>query len=241
MKKHYFTLVAFLGLIGCAGSSMVYHNPSVSYEQSQRDYRQCDYESSAGSYTPMGVFDSPISSGIQEGIQKVSLMNKCMFAKGYQLVDQSQVVASTVEPTIYKTVSEFDIDELSWLSTPGTGGIIGNSFLRKVDGAIVSCAGQAIMLFPSSNYADERIGYLYQSTESGINTERVIDESDPRYLEMMSKTMCDVDGRFKFKNLSEGTYYVVSTIRFGNPPEGANLMRKVTIRNDEIEEITMSN
>jgi len=244
MKNKLQLILAVILLAGCATSTNVWYNPSVTQQQSQTDWNQCEYEASRGAYTPMGAFDSPISSGIQEGFQKVSLMRKCMTSKGYYLTGQETINRSALAPAKYQTLSTYDLDEVSWFNQQGYGAIIGNAFIRKQDGGIVSCAGQSVQLIPRSSYADERMGYLYKSTEYGFNgveSYRDIDQSDPKYAENFSQTVCDVDGRFKFESLPSGSYYIVSTVFWGDPIQGgAHLMKRVSIGNDETKEITIS-
>jgi len=238
--KSIFKLIGVMVLIsGCATSTNVWYNPSVTQQQSQTDWNQCEYEASRGAYTPMGAFDSPISSGIQEGFQKVSLMSKCMTAKGYYLTNQEDINRSA-SPT-YKTTSIYNPEEVSWFDQQGVGTITGNAFIRKQDGGIVSCAGQRVTLVPKSSYADERMEFIYQSLESGHNTSRFIDEADSRYMQSILTTVCDVDGRFKFKSLPAGSYYVTSAVWWGDPIQGgAQMMKRVSVIDDENNEIIIS-
>ena len=239
MKNMIFLFVVLSTLVGCAASTQVWYKQSATNQQAQTDWTQCEYEASRGSYTPMGAFDSPISAGIQEGFQKVSLMNKCMTAKGYYLTEKENV-ASFSRP-IYQTLGTFNPEEISWFNQTGTGSIHGNAFVRKQDGAIVSCAGQEIMAIPAGSYANERIGYLYGNLDQGVNVDKDIDKSDPRYQKNMKNVFCDVDGRFKFENLSSGDYYVIAGVFWGDPVQGgANMMKRVSVSNGEKEEITMS-
>ena len=239
MRNIYQLIAITIIISGCATSTDIWYNPSVSQQQAQTDWNQCEYEASRGSYTPMGAFDSPISSGIQQGIQKVSLMNKCMTTKGYYLTTQEEI-NNSITP-IYQTTSVYNPEEVSWFDQKGYGTILGNAFVRKQDGGIVSCAGQGVSLVPRSSYADERMKHLYQSVDSGNNSGRQIDEADPRYAEKFIATVCDVDGRFKIEGLPDGDYYVVANVWWGDPVQGgANLMRRVSVVGDEIKEITMS-
>ena len=244
MKNKIQLLIVTMLITGCAASTKTWYNPSVTQQQSQTDWNQCEYEASRGAYTPMGAFDSPISSGIQEGFQKVSLMSKCMTAKGYYLTEQENInlIRANYASPQYQTLSTFDLDEVSWFNQQGFGAIIGNAFIRKQDGGIVSCAGQLVGLIPTGSYADERIDHLYQSLDSGYNnTRNNIDKADPKYLETTLQTVCDVDGRFKFQSLPAGSYYVLPVVFWGDPIQGgANLMKRVSIIGDETKEITIS-
>ena len=75
-------LVALL-VGGCQQTYWV--KPNATQEDFNRDSAQCNYEATKASYTPMGPFDSGISSGMQEGFQKTKVYKACMRSKGYKL------------------------------------------------------------------------------------------------------------------------------------------------------------
>lgn len=89
MKKSHLLIIAVFLLSGCAGQS-VWVNPSKNHEEAQKDFRECKYDSQKSSYTPYGNGTSPISAGIQEGFQSVTLMNECMRSRGYYLTNRQE-------------------------------------------------------------------------------------------------------------------------------------------------------
>jgi hypothetical protein len=238
-------LLALSVVSGCAttANNKVWYKPSASQEQASADWRQCDYESSAGSYTPMGAFDSPISAGIQEGIQKVTLMSKCMQAKGYYLTDKASIAERTPKPHL--TTSLFEEQEVAWFEIEGDGVIEGSALYRKNDGAIVSCAGQSVSLFPKSSYAAERLNFLYGSLSGGTNdvlNYRTADTPDPRYLRTTKEAFCDLSGEFRFEKLPDGEYFVIAKVFWGNPIQGgANIMRPVVLKGEPRVKLMLSN
>lgn len=64
------------------------YRPGSTQADFDQDKAQCEYEATKYSYTPMGAFDSPIRSGMQEGMQYNKLMDSCMRAKGWRPVQQ---------------------------------------------------------------------------------------------------------------------------------------------------------
>jgi len=87
VKKSHLLVVAVFLFSGCAGQR-VWVNPSKNHEEAQKDFRECKYDSQKSSYTPYGNGTSPISAGIQEGFQSVTLMNECMRSRGYYLTNK---------------------------------------------------------------------------------------------------------------------------------------------------------
>lgn len=71
---------------GCGGKAL--YRPGATQADFEHDKAQCDYEATKYSYTPMGAFDSPIKSGMQEGMQYNKLMDACMRSKGWRPVQQ---------------------------------------------------------------------------------------------------------------------------------------------------------
>ncbi|MDD2500380.1 MAG: tetratricopeptide repeat protein [Geobacter sp.] len=90
MKNFHLLITIALLLSGCAGQS-VWVNPTKNHEEAQKDFRECKYDSQKSSYTPYGNGTSPISAGIQEGFQSVTLMNECMRSRGYYLTNRQQL------------------------------------------------------------------------------------------------------------------------------------------------------
>lgn len=96
--SHTFMLFALLLSFGCA-PSRVWVNPSKNGDEAQKDFRECQYDANKSSYTPYGDGRSPISAGVQEGFQSVTLMNDCMRLRGYYLVNKYQHEAEVAQNT----------------------------------------------------------------------------------------------------------------------------------------------
>ena len=88
-----------LVIAGCSRNLVAYH-PNKTFEEARQDKNECEYEAQKYSYTPFGAGRSGFSAGMQEGMQQVSLMKKCMEVKGYQFLTKEEVEArgGTVRP-----------------------------------------------------------------------------------------------------------------------------------------------
>ena len=118
----------------------------------------------------------------------------------------------------------------------------GSAFLRQGGGGIVNCAGNPVYLergfsFARSAYAREVSGLGY-----GV---RNASQIDPRHLDFERKlaglsektkrqTTCDVDGKFKFKNLASGSYTLKTKVYWvvGDEGQGGILGTSVFIPED---------
>jgi len=94
MKKVLLTICLigmFVVVQGC--SPNYYYNPNRTQAEAEQDCAVCKYEAAKASYTPMGAFDSPFMSAMQEGTQHNRVYKLCMEAKGYKLITKSKLQA----------------------------------------------------------------------------------------------------------------------------------------------------
>jgi hypothetical protein len=105
------------------------------------------------------------------------------------------------------------------------------------------------MLFPVTDYASERVMYIYRSQDSGytdyynVLPGRIKFIPDDRVYHTYSKTTTgDVQGFFKFENLADGEYFVFADVLWevGNSIQGGALMQKVKVSGGQAIEIVMS-
>lgn len=90
MTRAIILFLLVVNLVSCT-SSKVWVNPSSSKEQARKDLAGCKYDANKHSFVPYGKDVSPISAGIQEGFQSSNLLDQCMRAKGYSLVDRKSL------------------------------------------------------------------------------------------------------------------------------------------------------
>ena len=151
----------------------------------------------------------------------------------------------------YYVQAKFDKKAAQKMLKPGNNTIKGEGFLRQRSGQVIKCSGYEVSLIPATDYASERMIQLYESDEKGynpvINARRynfIPDEKE--YYDLGKTTVCNADGKFEFKNVADGTFYVITPVlwesfyekytRF----EGGSLMQKVKVKNGETKEVIMT-
>ena len=157
------------------------------------------------------------------------------------------VVLAACIPAIqkHKMVNVFDPDEVSWFDKYGGNSIKGSALIRQVGGGVVTCAGNEVELFPSSAYADERMLAIYGSNSAGYSeygSLLIEDLPDIQYLFKSKETFCDAQGFFKFSNLPDGSYYVVTSVvwHVGSDSQGGALMQAVRLSGGQEAEVVLS-
>lgn len=140
--------------------------------------------------------------------------------------------------------SNFDANQAKNMLEKGKLTLTGEAFLRRIDGSIVTCAGEKVSLIPETSYALERMFHIYGSTGQGYRSAREFQTSpisfspnNTDYNVYIKKVMCDSQGHFKFSNLKSGKYIVVAPVTWGPIGksifyEGGNLMQQVDVIED---------
>ncbi|MBK3332820.1 hypothetical protein GWK41_07035 [Persephonella atlantica] len=147
-----------------------------------------------------------------------------------------------------KLINEvFSPSDVSWFLKKGSNTIIGQAFIRTKSGDVITCAGYEVELIPYSKYAEKRMEYIYGNSTEGFVPIKKFPYNIrffPEYREyenFKKKSVCDAAGVFKFKNLPDGKYYIVSLVYWETyQPEGGFLMKKVSVKNGEIREVILS-
>ena len=123
-------------------------------------------------------------------------------------------VAFSSEPV--QLESEFDRDEVKWVTEAGNSSVSGDAFLRLKDGTFKGCAGFGIELLPVAKYSSERIFKTYDNNERG---QILLEDNPPKftpdakeYHEMLLKSRCNERNEFSFSNVPSGSYYVMAFI-----------------------------
>ncbi len=146
----------------------------------------------------------------------------------------------------------FDPSAVAWSTQIGANTLAGVARLQTVDGKTRSCAKLPVRLAPDSPYARERIGRLYGEGEMGYvgvrEAERARAQAGPNvdeaYERSLKTAVCDARGRFLFKYLADGTYYLMAPVvwkgKRGKESEGGFLMQRVTIGGGESLRVTLA-
>lgn len=150
-------------------------------------------------------------------------------------------------PVVLKT--RFDPAETAWFSARGTGSIEGSAIARAYSGRAKTCAALAVTLFPDTAYARERMLALYGKADEGFNPmlggrPAAFENDDPRYHATAKTTRCDERGRFSFRELPEGTYYLVAEVTWRDSaaglPQGGYLMQRIALTAGEAKEVLLA-
>ena len=156
------------------------------------------------------------------------------------------ILSACVAPKNYILKSEFDANQAQKQLANGNNTISGEAFLRQSGGGVVTCAGYEVLLVPETPYAQERIGLIYGNTIKGYNPlyNRITFTPDyPEYYLSQKRKVCSSTGHFEFKNVKDGTYFVVATVLWNVPNagyQGGTFMEKITVKDKENYEVILT-
>lgn len=146
-----------------------------------------------------------------------------------------------------KLLSNFDPSISKKLLEKGNSTIEGSALIRQRGGGVVTCAGQNVSLIPVTEYSTERIAYIYKNLSNGFIP---VGASYPKFInddmrfetDGLKNEICDAQGKFIFKNIKAGEYYLTTVIvwEVGNNLQGGALMNKVDISENEIKNVVLS-
>jgi hypothetical protein len=144
--------------------------------------------------------------------------------------------------------ASFDPRDVAWSKERGANTIVGTAKLEAGDGVTRSCASLSVRLAPDSPYTRDRVERLYGDDDaayvSAAKAKRVRSDLTPAYAKSLKAAKCDADGRFVFKNLPDGTYYVMAPVvwrgKIGEVSEGGFFMRRVTVEGGETARLAMN-
>lgn len=148
------------------------------------------------------------------------------------LVSCTSMETNTNKPAIARI--PFPEAEYAALPTSGTGIVSGRAFLKISGGDVKAAAGEKVILNPVTSYSNQwyKISYL------GHNKLEPPDQRIDKYL--MIK-IADAQGRFTFKNVPPGEYYIITVVSWEAPVgyqgalvrQGARLCKIITVKNHE--------
>ena len=129
----------------------------------------------------------------------------------------------------------FPIEEYQKLPKMGTGTatVRGQAFLKTRGGDVKYAAGNEIHLLPITSYSN-------QWYREAILPNRPMAKYDPRYKQYITTIMGDGEGRFEFKNVPAGNYYLSTIVaweyiagRGYSYPTGGNIVKKISVENGQ--------
>lgn len=121
-----------------------------------------------------------------------------------------QLAGCSISPPVYPrfTPLPFDAVEYAALPTTGTGVVRGQVFATTVGGDVKKGAGESVVMFPATKYGDQRY------YEQVIHGKYAAVPEDSRYQLYVLKKTTDGDGRFEFRDVPPGKWYIVSNVRW---------------------------
>ncbi len=99
----------------------------------------------------------------------------------------------------------FDPAEYKFVKIDGECQISGEIFIPQRTGADEPCSGCVITLNPATSYSEE---FYIKTVQNGIP----IEEADIRVLKYIRRAVADDSGKFTFKNIAKGKYFLYSPI-----------------------------
>ena len=97
---------------------------------------------------------------------------------------------------------------------------------------------------PATQYAAERIGHIYGVGMKGYSPVSKLHfiPDPPSFKTTTRVTSCDAQGNFEFDKVSDGEFFVISSIlwKVGYSTEGGNLMHQVSVVGGEKKKVVLS-
>jgi hypothetical protein len=101
----------------------------------------------------------------------------------------------------------FNEEEYRAYAGKGSGTIVGQAFMVARNGDVKYGAGRAVILSPVTSYSKEWY-------EEFVLKGRRLTEPDPRALKYIRITQADGEGRFEFKDVPAGSYFIACFIQW---------------------------
>jgi hypothetical protein len=129
----------------------------------------------------------------------------------------------------------FEVSEYDSLNKEGTGIVTGRAFVKTRNGDVKTLAGETVRLHPVSLYSDQ---WFELASNRKVHTAAY----DYRLEDYVFMTIADDDGRFTFKDVPAGEYYLTTQI-FGFTPNDvyrARFRKEITVEIDKTLEVILS-
>jgi hypothetical protein len=133
--------------------------------------------------------------------------------------------------TPYYMSTPFNEADFAIYNKQGNSTITGQAFLKTVGGEVKYGAGNIVCLYPANAYMKE-----VRTTDNKMMD---IKNLDLRWKNFIKETTADANGRFEFKNLIPGEYYIECAIywgvagKYGVERTGALVRTKVRVNDGE--------
>lgn len=103
----------------------------------------------------------------------------------------------------------FNHAEHEMFKRSGSHTVKGQAFLRQRNGGVVTCAGNAVLMFPDTPFFREFIKIVDSGKKPEITKTELIPEN---WRSIIKNSQCDAQGNFSFTNIPTGQWIVVTTV-----------------------------
>ena len=146
----------------------------------------------------------------------------------------------------------FNPSSVAWSKRTGGNVITGVARLEAENGKLRTCASLPVRLAPDSAYTRERVQLLYGDADAAFVDAQEAQRARAQpgaqvtraYESTLKAATCDATGRFVFKDLPDGTYYVMAPVvwrgKLGEVSEGGFFMQRVTVQGGETARVALA-
>ena len=135
----------------------------------------------------------------------------------------------------------FPESEYQALAKTGTGIVKGRAFVELEGGLIKTAVGNEVILNPVTSYSLEWYEKAYLARITMV-------EADPRLSKYILTQVVDADGRFTFRNVPPGDYFVTTRIMWESSAggqgsgqrRGGTITRRVTVKDGHETEVIIT-
>lgn len=121
---------------------------------------------------------------------------------------------ASVPDVTYLDRDEFDYNELAQMFERPTGSVEGQVFLTQRGGEVVYGAGRWVTLNPVCPASTQFVNVVLMNSQ-GSNTS--LKPMSNEYIQYMRYAESDAEGRFQFKDVPYGDYYIYSSVTWEVP------------------------
>ena len=158
------------------------------------------------------------------------------------------VTGCVTKPPLRVVITTSPLDSVKTLKAleKGTSAIKGSALLRQRGGVVVTCAGMEVGLVPVTAYSVERFTALYGSERGGYRPANALGikfepDNEAVYQSLTRETRCDAQGYFKFDNVAQGDYFVVTSVTWrATATQGGWISQRVSLTEAETKEIVLT-
>lgn len=148
------------------------------------------------------------------------------------------IAQTQVQPPVWNPLSDSAEAEYDRYLVPGTSVLTGQAFMTQRGGGVVKAAGRSVTLDPATAIGNE------WWVKAGIKWAlRAHTPESPSFHKARRTTVADAEGRFRFKELPPGKYYVRTEVTWDVPyhgPQGGLVGQLVEVKNDQESEIILN-